>query len=295
MSFTISHVAAILPIVAVADRIGQPRAAGRHVAGARANVNESGLPTSKLRDFGLRDRALSMRIALIAGLTIGSMIPDSEKLTPIFRARVIEARLLHDPIGFLLVGMPLCWLAAWFISYAIPALNRAVGVVPKTDIRLVAPRTRRTNIRFGLGSLIGGMSHLALDSFTHGFGFVTHHVATMSHVVTVAGRQMEVWKLLWILTSAIGIVMVGVALMGSIRKLRWTRPDWTRLGVLGISTAGAFLIGFTREKTRHQRVFHSSKFGFLFATGVFFLTLSIYIILDKLQRAESQANQNARV
>lgn len=212
------------------------------------------------------------------------MIPDSEKLTPIFRAAIIEKRLLHDPLGFVFLGIPLCFIAAWFFSYALPVLQRAIGAVPKSDMRLIAPRSLALVGRFAVASLVGGFSHIALDSFTHGFGFITHHVQTMTRVISVGGQYMTVAKLLWFITSIIGLGIVGIVMANVVRKLTWTKPDWIRIGVMTATTALAFAAGFLRKTPGRGGFFSHLKFGFLLASGVFFLTIAVFIVLDKLER-----------
>jgi Domain of unknown function (DUF4184) len=280
VSFTISHVAAILPIVVLDDGLARSRAKvrGRHSVGAK-NAIASVAPQGEQ----------ARRTALVSGLTIGSMIPDAEKLTPVFRARIIEERLLHDPMGFVIVGIPLCFIAAWFFSYAIPVLQRAIGAVPKTNMRLIAPRTVPLMLRFGVASLIGGISHIVLDSFTHGFGYVTHHVQTMTRVISVAGEYMTVAKLLWFITSIIGLAMVGFAMANVMRKVGWTKPDWARFSVIAGASAAAFALGFLRKTAGHGGFLAHLKFGFLFASGVFFLSVAGFIVLDKFERLRSHS------
>jgi hypothetical protein len=285
VSFTISHVAAILPLVAIADRPARAKVRGRHSVGAK-QANQAGQAgRAEKGSSGLSALAeTARRAALISGLTIGSMIPDSEKLTPIFRARVIEKRLLHDPLGFVIVGIPLCFIAAWFFSYALPVLQRAIGAVPKSDMRLIAPRSLALVGRFAMASLVGGFSHIALDSFTHGFGFITHHVQTMTRVISVGGQYMTVAKLLWFITSIIGLAIVGVVMAKVVRKLTWTKPDWVRLGVMTATTFLAFAAGFLRKTPGRGGFLSHLKFGFLLASGVFFVTVAVFIVLDKLER-----------
>ena len=287
MSFTISHVAAILPLVAIADRPARARAKvrGRHSVGAKQITQATQADRAEKGSTGFSALAESAkRAALISGLTIGSMIPDSEKLAPIFRARIIEERLLHDPIGFVFLGIPLCFVAAWFFSYALPVLQRAIGAVPKSDMRLIAPRSLALVGRFAVASLVGGFSHIALDSFTHGFGFITHHVQTMTRVISIGGQYMTVAKLLWLITSIIGLAIVGAVMVNLVRKLTWTRPDWIRLVVMTAATALAFAAGFLRKTPGRGGFLQHLKFGFLLASGVFFLAIAGFIVLDKLER-----------
>jgi Domain of unknown function (DUF4184) len=285
VSFTISHVAAILPLVAIADRPARAKVRGRHSVGAK-QANQAGQAgRAEKGSSGLSALAeTARRAALISGLTIGSMIPDSEKLTPIFRARIIEKRLLHDPLGFVIVGIPLCFIAAWFFSYALPVLQRAIGAVPKSDMRLIAPRSLALVGRFAMASLVGGFSHIALDSFTHGFGFITHHVQTMTRVISVGGQYMTVAKLLWFITSIIGLAIVGAVMAKVVRKLTWTKPDWIRLAVMTAATFLAFAAGFLRKTPGRGGFLSHLKFGFLLASGVFFVTVAVFIVLDKLER-----------
>jgi hypothetical protein len=280
VSFTISHVAAILPIVVLADGPARSRAKvrGRHSVGAK-NAIVSVAPVGEQ----------ARRTALVGGLTIGSMIPDSEKLTPVFRARIIEERLLHDPLGFVIVGIPLCFIAAWFFCYAIPVLQRAIGAVPKSDMRLIAPRTGPLMLRFGVASLIGGISHIVLDSFTHGFGYVTHHIQTMTRVISVAGEYMTVAKLLWFITSIIGLAMVGFFMANVTSRVAWTKPDWVRLTVIAGSSAAAFWLGFSRKTAGRGGFLAHLKFGFLFASGVFFVSTAGFIVLDKFERLRTHS------
>lgn len=226
--------------------------------------------------------AAAKRMVLISGLVIGSMVPDSEKLAPMFRARIIEKRLLHDPIGFVFVGIPLCFVAAWFFSYALPVLQRAIGAIPKSDARLIAPRSWALVGRFAVASLVGGFSHIVLDSFTHGFGFITHHVQTMTRIVSVRGYHMTVAKLLWFVTSLLGLLMVGVAVTRIFSNLTWTKPRWARLGVITATTALAFAAGVARKTPGRGAFLHHLKFGFLLASGVFFLTVAALIVMDVL-------------
>ncbi len=105
MSFTISHVAVVLPFV-------------------------------RRRIAGLSDVA---RRGLTAGLVIGSMAPDFEKFAPIRRAHFLEVALLHRPPTMVKYGIPICFLTAAIVEILAPTIGRIVGFRPAPDQMKIFP------------------------------------------------------------------------------------------------------------------------------------------------------------
>ena len=93
---------------------------------------------------------------------------------------------------------------------------------------------------------------------------------------------MTVAKFLWFVTSLLGLLMVGAAITKIVSDLTWTKPQWARLGTIAATTALAFGMGMARKTLGRGGFLQHLKFGFLFASGVFFVTVAAFIVIDKL-------------
>ncbi len=173
MPFTVSHVAAVLPIVGRSER----------------------LPA--------------------AALVIGSMAPDY----PWFLTRGRTAQLSHSPLGVVTVDLAVGLLAfaVWRLWVQRPSrdlLPRAVGE------RLPQPPgfAVRDLPWAALAVVIGALTHLVWDSFTHAGRWGVEGVPWLQE----AHDGMAGWVWAQDLSSLLGLVVVVV---WGIRRLTRTEPD----------------------------------------------------------------------
>jgi Domain of unknown function (DUF4184) len=240
MAFTVSHAAVVVPFV------------------------------RKFRQLDLyaTEQAGHRTSSILAGVTLGSMIPDVEKLTPIFRRQIIGARLLHTPLGMAAVGIPLSLLAALLLQWILPNLQSLLLTRTTTDRHtlFLMPRSRRGVLAFCIAALFGGLTHIVWDGFTHRNGFITQRIPILKGP-TVLGRWYYV---LWFVTSVIGGLVVGKELWrsGRIMRQRGITIRTTRALPIVATCSLAFIFGFIRMHSIKTSNIVAVKFGFLFATGV---------------------------
>lgn len=153
-------------------------------------------------------------------LCVGSMAPD------------FAYALEHTPAAFASHNLPaqLFWsvpvalaTTLLFRTRVADPLGAQLPGVTGTELRALA-QSRRALWVTAVSGLIGGLSHLFLDGFTHKTGWGTNHIAALHHVVgSVAGQPIPVWALLQYLGHTLGTPL-GLLLMAAlIRKRAFSR------------------------------------------------------------------------
>ncbi len=139
-------------------------------------------------------------------LVIGTMAPDFEY---ILRLRVY-GRFGHTPLGLLLFCLPV-GLAACLVFRAVvrPALVRHLPA----GMRPAAPRSGWLAVAVAV--LVGAVTHVAWDSFTHGSADLMVDSPLLRH--TIAGR-VPVYTVLQHLSTLFGAVVLALWVRAWVRR-----------------------------------------------------------------------------
>jgi hypothetical protein len=205
----------------------------------------------------------------LAALMIGSMSPDFAYFLPFSLGRTST----HDFDGILLF----CWpvgLALWLLFVHLVE-RPTIDLLPE-EWRARVPRSDATpSIRMyafaSLAIILGAMTHVTWDAFTHANTTITNaFTAFRAEVFTYRGRAVRVFLILQYLSSVIGLL--GLALWA--RNVRRSTPDPRRLAeprstitdrmrigaaLMVIATSGAAaLVGYMSNSNLRfeSRVFH---------------------------------------
>jgi len=141
-------------------------------------------------------------------LCVGSLAPDLE-----FLLSPEKPGIGHSLVGQLVFCLPITVLLTWLIArYVGPALASRLPRARRWRFEdlgsLVGPFSSRR--AFGVvatSSLVGSLSHLLLDSFTHRDSWVSIWLPVVSRGVHVFGRRMAVTRLLQLVLSLLGAAL----------------------------------------------------------------------------------------
>lgn len=208
------------------------------------------------------------RLPLVA-LVIGSMSPDFAYFFPLDLGRTST----HDFDGILLFCWPVS-LALWLL-YVHLVERPTIDLLP-AEWRARMPRSDATpSLRMyafaSLAVILGALTHVAWDAFTHANTTITNAFPALSaEVFTFRGRTVRVFLVLQYLSSVIGLC--GLAIWA--RNVRRSSPDPRRLAeplspitdrmrigaaLMVIATSGATaLLGYLNNSglRLEGRVFH---------------------------------------
>lgn len=143
----------------------------------------------------------------LAALMIGSMTPDFAYFLPV----AITRTSTHDFDGLFLFCLPV-GLAVWALFVRL--LERPTIELLPTPWRERIPRSPRITIRklavAALGILIGAVTHIAWDSFTHG-GTPVSNLFPVLNVVLLEfrGRSIPISQMLQYLSSVAGLLALA--------------------------------------------------------------------------------------
>lgn len=143
----------------------------------------------------------------LAAMMIGSMAPDFAYFLPFDLGRTST----HDFDGLFLF----CWpvgLAVWLLF--VKVLERpTIELLPspwRERVPRSVPVTPRALMLASLGVIIGAMTHIALDAFTHRYTPVAELFPILrAEVFSFRGRTMHVYSMLQYLTSVIGLLALA--------------------------------------------------------------------------------------
>jgi uncharacterized protein DUF4184 len=140
----------------------------------------------------------------LAPLMIGTMAPDFAYFLPIGPDRM----LTHD-----LVGVPLyCWpvgFAVW-LFYVFVLERPSIELLPEPWRSRVPLSDRAFSLRnitlISIALMLGALTHLLWDAFTHGSTFITHAWSGFyQELFRYRGRPIRVFFMLQILSSIVGL------------------------------------------------------------------------------------------
>ena len=226
----------------------------------------------------------------VAGLVVGSMVPDVEymlRLMPV-------SRVSHTPLGLATFCLPvgLLVLALWELVWRRP-LCAAVGLAPR-PARVAMPPAGRL-IGLGLAVLAGATTHVLWDSFTHSHGWMVRHLALLSMpLVDTRWGPVALCRVLQHASSLLGFMVLALI---AVRR-GWRVPGFTsiarRMGLVaaGVSAAAGLLYGLLRagppvDVRAVQRLAGFGAVGFftMGAVAVTAMCLAWHFFLKRFERS----------
>jgi hypothetical protein len=229
------------------------------------------------------------RVLSLPALIIGSVSPDAGYLFGRLNVDEFSHRLIGS-VGFCL---PVGLLALWVFRYVRAPLVR---LLPDRYRQALEPACQRPLGSWGgliLSVLIGALSHIVLDSFTHSDGWLVEHVALLQAPVAFLGNHtLRMHHLFWYGSTFVGVAWIVLVLQ------QWTQATtgspllasvWVRISVaLGMALA-VVPLGLVRH------LFGHSNFTVL-AVAVPGLAIAGFVLglgtLDKWPLSRSLASKN---
>ena len=147
-------------------------------------------------------------------LVIGAMAPDYEHVLRLSPVSVYS----HTYFGLLWFCLPVGWIVL--------LLYRALWRQP---LARFFPQLRSLDVvknswRDGLGVLIGALTHVLWDGFTHRFGIGVKVFPVLNTTVNLAsGAVVPVWSLLQHLSTGVGLTLLAVVIAKAAKR---AEPCW---------------------------------------------------------------------
>jgi hypothetical protein len=168
-------------------------------------------------------------------LVIGSMLPDLAYITQGSRWYVDA----HDAVAQLWFCLPLTLVITWAVKRVIAGpLGAHLPDLGRFHLRDYGrlggwrmPRTVTGVLVLITSALIGTYSHIAMDSFTHGWGWVAQHIDVLRTEITIprrfSSRTVPVYDFLQIAGTIVGalITIWCLAFIGKRRMVTEWYPD----------------------------------------------------------------------
>lgn len=154
------------------------------------------------------------RLFPVSALAIGSMIPDLPLFFPI-----VSYWQAHDPAQVFKICLPLGVTA--FVLFQIFLKAPLISLFPVFVQDRIKPYTSaglQLSWRYWLSVVvavvIGAYSHIVWDSFTHAGRWGTQTFPALNQHLNILGHEMAVFRLLQHLSSAAGLLILGIVAIG---------------------------------------------------------------------------------
>ncbi len=144
-------------------------------------------------------------------LVAGSIVPDYEFF---FQMKEVE-NIGHHILGFFILDIPLAYLFCYLFHHVLR--NYTILNLPtffkKKCINIIhfnwSHFAKENKTIVFISIIIGIISHLFLDAFTHHDGFFVIHFSALQHIILLFNKRMPIFFILQILFSFLGLVYVG--------------------------------------------------------------------------------------
>lgn len=151
----------------------------------------------------------------LTALVLGSMAPDFEYF---IRGKPLGL-IGHGALGMIYFNLPLCILFAYIFHKIIErpfVLNlprrisiRLYQVICEQD-KVWCISSFRGFIVFVYSALIGMITHVFWDGFTHKGGYFVNHIDVLNYAVPFAGRSIPAYKLMQHGSTAMGFIILAI-------------------------------------------------------------------------------------
>ena len=146
----------------------------------------------------------------LCALAIGTMAPDFEYL---WRLQ-IEWRWSHTLLGVFYFCLPVGFLALGVWVFLLRTPTRRLFAMAPAPLSI----SGRWWILAALAIVLGALTHIAWDGFTHGFGWATNLWPGLRRTVRFGDVAIPVFNLLQLLSTAIGGLVVLAWLVHEVRR-----------------------------------------------------------------------------
>jgi hypothetical protein len=212
----------------------------------------------------------------LAPLVIGTMAPDFEYLLRL----APRGRFGHTPLGLVVFCLPTA-LLAWAAWSAIVRPALAGLLPPWMAAPLTSNRPRRFASLLALGcvaALVGAISHVVWDGFTHAGGWAVAYVPVLREQVPGWPGPLRGYRVLQHASSVLGLAVIAAWLSRWISRLpevdRAFAPAQRRrcgraaLGLIAISIAGAILNAWRVRQGSLAAVLSYAAVGAMVGTAI---------------------------
>lgn len=178
---------------------------------------------------------LSKRWISMTGLIIGSMTPDFEYF---IRMRV-ESIYSHTWLGLFWFDLPLGLMLT--LVYQILVKDNLIDNLP-TGLNQRFSRFKgmyrngyslRYLVVISLSVLLGALSHILWDGFTHSDGYFVKLIPALSTIVQVGTDHLHIYKIIQHASTAIGGIIIAIVTytlpLGIRTKNQHTRSFWVQI------------------------------------------------------------------
>lgn len=148
----------------------------------------------------------------LGGLILGSMAPDFIY----FILFSPSSNLGHTLWGFIILNLPICFLLNFLFHKYIQKifLLTLPNFISKRYLYLINRKNEIKNIRsfiiFSYSCLIGMLTHVFWDAFTHNSGFFVNNIAFLRNKVALFHYKVPIYKLLQHGSSVIGFLILFI-------------------------------------------------------------------------------------
>ena len=155
-----------------------------------------------------------------SALVIGSMVPDLPRFVPCGVTRadshsLLGVLLFSVPAGLVLLSVFHRWIKRPLIQTLPPNIQNAL--MPYSDLYWLFPHYRISAVFVSL--VLGVLTHLAWDEFTHHHTFLVTHVAILrASLVEIGGLHLRTYKFIQYASSVAGLFFLGVQAQSWLRS-----------------------------------------------------------------------------
>lgn len=156
----------------------------------------------------------------ICGLILGSMAPDFIYFI-LFNP---SSNIGHTLIGFLLLNLPICFILNYLIDNYIKDafIINLPFELPKYYCYLISSKNNINSIKkaivFIYSCIIGMITHVFWDAFTHSTGYFVEHISILRYEIEVLGFSAPIYKIIQHSSTILGFTIILVYLY-SIRRI----------------------------------------------------------------------------
>lgn len=145
-------------------------------------------------------------------LVLGTMAPDFEYF---IRFQAL-GEMGHTPLGFIYLNLPLVFILAylWHTSVKKPFILSMPTILRNKLCYNVDEKYSINSIKtffiFVSSALIGMVTHVFWDSFTHGSGFFVELIPILRSTINIFGKEVLVYKILQHGSTLLGFLLIFI-------------------------------------------------------------------------------------
>jgi len=225
---------------------------------------------------------------LFSALAIGAMIPDLPMFFPLS-----SYTFSHSLIGLFLFCLPLGMFAYYFYEMVLKCF--VIDILPVKyasrlqGYRVFYPTTTATQFCLIVTAiLIGSLTHLIWDAFTHQSGWMVLRMPKLQAMIGLFSWQLPLYKIIQYGSSIVGLPLLAILAYRSIHRLPAAAIEKANIISIKIKLPlfigillAPFLLG-SYHALQHQSLYVSIGFTIRESIGFALMLLSIYAVSYRL-------------